>query len=401
MKIERDVIWLIAGVLALQVNAYCGENPLYARAKAEQNVDRAVELYWQYFADAKGDSAFPDAAEDFAELLAENNRFSDLVRLGDTLLQLKPPPASAMNTISWALAEGDMAMEKALLCSEVGVAAQRQNLLLPPPPERSAKAWKERQSMRLGYYLDTQGYVLLKMGQAAKARDVLMEADSLIIDPDYEIYLHLALANWQLKDASEALQYAIKARYYLGDEKNADVDRIIRDAYAHLHGSNKGMEEYVNAHVQAIRQEEYSRFVADKVDTPAPDFALRTLDGGVSRLADYRGRIVLVDFWATWCGPCKRELPLLQSAYSKWKEQEVELLAISTDRDTAAVAPFIEQNKYAFPVLYNDGTAMAYDVSGIPTLYILDERGMIQYRHIGYRPDIVEILNMQIEALRQ
>jgi len=393
--------YALALILLFAVSVQGEVSDLYKRAREEQNVDKAVELYWQYFGEAKGDSAFPDAASNFARLLAGEDRFADLVRLGDRLLELKPPPASPLNTIAWALAEGDTALDKALSYIEVGVAAQRQNINLPPPSDRSEKAWKERQNYRLGYYLDTKGYVLLKLDRAEEAREAFLQVESLIPEPDYELYLHLAMANRELNEFSDALRCAVKARYYLGDEGNEDLDRVLREAYWGIHGSSDGLEEYLDSNLEEIRRQEYVKLVADKVDQPAPNFELQSLKGNTVRLADYRGKIILLDFWATWCGPCRRELPLLQSAYSEWKKQGIELLAISTDKDTAKVAPFIAENQYTFPVLFNNGTSIDYDVVGIPTLFVIDQNGRIQYRHVGYRPDIIEILDVQIKALRR
>lgn len=390
------------------IQACSGEQPTLEKARAEKDPDKAIALYWQYFQQAGSDSAMPEAANDFAELLSENNRHADLARLGEMLvgqwtqkLNSVQDPQEAFNTIAYALAQADTALEKALLFSKMAVAEQQKLAEQPPPPERSAVAWKERQAQRLGYYLDTEGYILLKQDKASTARAIFMQADSLLPDDDYEVSLHLGMACWKDNDPQAALDFALKARFYSGDPENIDIQTVIKDSYTLLHGSTEGLESYVKANLETRRSEEYTRLVAEKMGIPAKEFTLKSLEGKTVKLSDFRGRIVLVDFWATWCGPCKRELPLLQAAYPQWKAQGIELLAISTDKDTNKVAPFIQEKGYAFPVLFTQDTSKDYDVSGIPTLFVVDQKGRIQYKHLGYRPDIVDVLNLQLAELQK
>ena len=137
--------------------------------------------------------------------------------------------------------------------------------------------------------------------------------------------------------------------------------------------------------------------------TVAPDFSLTTLSGDTVTLSELRGKVVLVNFWATWCGPCRRELPEFQKTYKKYKENaEVVFLALSVDRKKEKVKPYIEKNKYTFTVLYGDRkTSKKYRASSIPRLFVIDREGRIRFRHVGYNPrsDLVAKLSSQIDQL--
>lgn len=111
---------------------------------------------------------------------------------------------------------------------------------------------------------------------------------------------------------------------------------------------------------------------------PAPDFELAAVDGSRMRLSELRGRVVVVNFWATWCMPCRVEIPMLRSIYSDLKPEGLVVLGI-TQESPAQVAPFVREHEMNYPVLYDaDGTvAESYGIQGYPTVVIVDREGSI------------------------
>ncbi|MCB9136642.1 MAG: redoxin domain-containing protein [Anaerolineales bacterium] len=127
-----------------------------------------------------------------------------------------------------------------------------------------------------------------------------------------------------------------------------------------------------------------STFYAPDKGKPAPDFTLENLDGEQVSLADLRGKVVLLNFWATWCGPCRIEMPTLQSRHEKYPEQ-LALIAIDFDEPKENVAAFVKELGLTFPVLLDPGANIqdAYRVRGYPTSVFLDQEGVVQFVHIG------------------
>jgi peroxiredoxin len=118
----------------------------------------------------------------------------------------------------------------------------------------------------------------------------------------------------------------------------------------------------------------------------APDFALRDLDGNGRRLSSFRGRVVLLNFWATWCPPCQTEMPLMETLYQSYKDQGFEVVAVSSDAEGAEVVqPFVSQRQLSFTTLL-DATGQVtrlYGVTSLPTTYLLDRQGQLVDVAIG------------------
>ncbi len=133
-----------------------------------------------------------------------------------------------------------------------------------------------------------------------------------------------------------------------------------------------------------------------KTGAPAPNFTLRALDGRMVSLADYKGKVVFLNVWATWCPPCREEMPSMEKLYQGLKGQEFAILAVSIDVSGAkAVAPFMKEKRLSFPALLDpEGTIPdLYGTTGVPESFIIDKKGIIEKVVIGpldwSTPDIV------------
>jgi len=119
----------------------------------------------------------------------------------------------------------------------------------------------------------------------------------------------------------------------------------------------------------------------------APPFSLKGADGKTVDLKSLSGKVVVVNFWATWCPPCRAEIPGMQEVYEKYQKQGLEIVGISLDRDGwNAVTPFLQKTRMTYPVVVGGGDlATAYGgIRAIPTTFVVNRKGKIEKQHVGY-----------------
>jgi peroxiredoxin len=129
-------------------------------------------------------------------------------------------------------------------------------------------------------------------------------------------------------------------------------------------------------------------FAASDASGPAPAFTLTALSGQQGALSQYKGQVVMVNFWATWCGPCQQEMPLLDQMYKKYKPAGFTLIGVNVDKESPAVKELLARKPVSFPVLLDPANQVskAYHVDEMPSSVIIDRKGEIRYIHRGYRP---------------
>ena len=151
-------------------------------------------------------------------------------------------------------------------------------------------------------------------------------------------------------------------------------------------GSEKSTsEEMAAAGLQAIKEE-----------TAIIDFELKDLDGNNIKLSSIKGKVVLLNFWATWCPPCRAEMPSMQKLYDKFKDKGLELLAVNLQEDLQVVKDFADNSGFTFPILLDSNGEVGgiYGARSIPTTYIIDKKGNVIAGAVGgkdwYSPEVIK-----------
>jgi peroxiredoxin len=136
----------------------------------------------------------------------------------------------------------------------------------------------------------------------------------------------------------------------------------------------------------------------------APNFSLRDLNGNVVEFKNFKGKLIFLTFWATWCGPCKKEMPSLEALYQQFKYKDFSIVSIALDYEkSSSVKEFIKKNGYTFPVLVDpkNHTVDLFQVKGIPTTILIDKQGMIIGKAMGPRewnkPEVISLINILLE----
>ena len=140
---------------------------------------------------------------------------------------------------------------------------------------------------------------------------------------------------------------------------------------------------------------------AVQLSANAPDFTLRSVGGANVRLAEQRGQVVMVNFWATWCTPCLQEMPHLSRLYERYRASGFVLLGVNIDDDPRAAADLAAKLGVKFPVLLDTDrrVSRAYDMSAMPATLLIDRDGRVRHIHRGYRDGVEQTYEEQVRSL--
>jgi len=282
----------------------------------------------------------------------------------------------------------------------------------PKPKRISAAQWEERKQQGLASVYLVRARVHADMGNDEKAKaDVMKSFDSARMAGAAMVLGELAEKR---KAVDEAIDYYSQG-FAIALATSEEIDlkalrRKLSQLYASKHGSETGLGDRLLKAYDAFVKDREERLA--KLEVPninegansALNFKLTKLDGSKLDMASLRGKVVVLNFWATWCGPCLTEMPMFEKTIARFKEdKDVVFLAITTDEDRDLVAPFLKQHKFNLPVAYADYLNDFFAVNSIPTTIILDRKGEVAFRQAGYNPrgDFVGELSGRIEEAKK
>jgi len=126
---------------------------------------------------------------------------------------------------------------------------------------------------------------------------------------------------------------------------------------------------------------------AATMDKPAPDFTLKSLSGKNLKLSEYAGDVVMLNFWASWCGPCRKEMPLMNDLYKKYEKLGFVILGVNVEQELQLAKSFLADTPVDFPILFDSSNKVSkdYDVIAMPTTVMIDRNGKVRYIHKGYK----------------
>ena len=256
--------------------------------------------------------------------------------------------------------------------------------------------------------LSLKGNLLLKQNKIPEATASLKQAyensrgeqSGIALD-----YARVLIQNQDFLKAREILETTARKGY--GGQQ---LMELLKQSYTGSSGSEAGWEEYARKidsySLEIIRAELKSKIISQ----PAPAFELKDLNGKLVKLSDYQGKVVILDFWATWCGPCLNSFPGMKKLVEEYQQDpSVAFIFVNTWQEEAnkelVVQEFLKNNDYPFYVLMDseDKVVAQYGVSGIPTKFVIDPKGKIRFKSVGFEGDtekMIKEVKLMIELAR-
>lgn len=308
----------------------------------------------------------------------------------------------------WAYKKDTLIAEAAQLSREATMWAENEikNPTKPKPEFYTNELWLESRKSTFGMYADTYAYILFKQKDyttALKYAKEGCEANNWANNEYNDRYAEIAE---KVLSTSELISSLIPLV-----EKNTAGSKtraVLKSALVKELGSESAANNQLEALGKAASLKAREEIMKKMIDQPSVDFKLKNLEGKEVQLSSLKGKVVVLDFWATWCGPCIASFPGMQKALDKYKnDPNVAFLFIDTWEDhenmeerAKEVSAFIAKNKYSFNVLYDEKdtsdaykVVSAYKVDGIPTKFILDKTGKIRFKSVGGDSNIDKLVS--------
>ena len=324
-----------------------------------------------------------------------------IIKYGELVLAREPHDVQLLDRVAraYVMRDDPADAEKGLAWAkkyEQTIAGLRKD---PPPGRLSAGQWSEELDKAKARSLVLQARACGVLGLKKPAIDLASKS--------FEAYPTAEASREWSKwlaadgDVAAAVQHSADA-FTIEDSRNTDADRAkdrrrMGELYTKANGSEKGLGEVILAaydrmsNLMADREAHLKAMDPNVKAAAILDFTLPGANGQDLKLASLSGKTLVLDFWATWCGPCKAQRPIYLDVEKKFKDHpDVVFLSVNTDEDRTLVAPFIKAQKWTNPVYFEGGLSDYFKVSSIPTTVIVDKKGNVASRMNGFIPELFE-----------
>lgn len=318
--------------------------------------------------------------------------------------------AALYNNLAWELAEKGENMEEARILAATAYEWAKKEWLHPRAPKSpytTMAQWAEQRENTFAMYADTYAFVMSKSGDPFSAANI--QAEAVAATKDKELEMNERYAQYLEASGSPELRQRLE-NFILNGHATAKMKEQFKKAYAAEERGDSGAATYLAKLEKRAKASKRKALEGKILDEQAVPFSLTNLEGKTVSLESLRGKVVVIDFWATWCGPCKASFPGMQLAVNQHKDDaDVAFVFIDSwerGADKAKnAADFIASKGYNFNVLLDleDKVVASYNVSGIPTKYIIDKKGRIRFKSVGFEGSdegLAEELALMIEVAK-
>jgi len=362
----------------------------------ESEEEKTTEL--KRFCREHPDSPYTEyALSTLASLLIAAKDTEEMIRVGDELLKKGDTPAAAggLAGLAGAFTENRTELIRAIAYARKAVELIQDVELSEKPSGVTDADWKDQLQITEARYLDVLGWAYVRNGDLENGLAALTRAAGNASMPG--IYYHFAVAAEKAGRLKDAAEHYARAVSFDGETAEKALEAL-NTLWQKTGRDSTTLNHLLEEQEQWVINRYNTNVLSRRMSRPAPDFNLEDVKGGWVSLSDQSENVILLCFWGTWSQSSYRMLRDLQNLAYDYG-QEALFLTVAVDPDPDKVLEYVKKYNLALTTLINDGTDRDYNLEGVPMLFVIDRSGRIQFKHRGYRPDLTEMLILELETL--